>query len=835
MADSLVLEQLKAARTTAKRQFTRLANSVSRMHATMTEDELRDSFRKLSIEANKVLEANDDIEAQHTEESGADELNEQQKADINKAASDCLKKLDELKDLIFKTAWEKYGEEKLNLAVEAAEEAAERVAAISPSENKAAFDFMIEHLEKLFTTASELNLTWKCWAPPAEQQALQSRMRELRKALPKLTARKAEFLQVSAKEERLPTTSTSHAPAIQLKPVSLPKFPGTRREFYRWRNDWESLQKQGEPTGSQEVKKLQLLDSIDERTARDLRLSTYATADEIFRVLNNRYGNKTTIAIEIVEELQRLPPVKAHQPKKIIELIQLVEKALIDLSDLGNTGAIKNPLVTKSIEGKLPEVLKKEWLLYAAEKGEGTKNEERFDSLLTFLKSQETIYEQLDQLRDEDPHKQKYELRQTRATMQSSSHPLECVVCGESKHQQKLYFCKRFRALKLKERKDAVRRLGACNRCLEVHKDFEYCKNEFLCQSPDCRDQQSKEHHFYLCPRAVRSRGHTAQRTRVSTVGGDNRSYTEAQKDFVQKLSPELAAEFRHVFCNSVTRTPQGPNQSLLAENGLKEWPVILMLLQVTSNAGQKIGTLIDLGSDTNYITHRAAKRLNLKSEDITLVVHGVGGMRVQVKTKRYLLKIRVRADDGTFKPRLLICYGLNNIADVREHVTAETLHKFFPDVPVGELERPREVDLLISHKEGRLVPQKVCSIGDLVLWDGPLGKTVAGTHPRLFGEGTVAVGNSRTHFAKSMSAATPIPKALTPIKRPVQSQRRDSRTMGTPKWEAVQLRPKEPSRDKTFNQRTTFDTHIVCHLPEFVRPSQRIPWKGRVGGVLSN
>ena len=46
-----------------------------------------------------------------------------------------------------------------------------------------------------------------------------------------------------------------------------------------------------------------------------------------------------------------------------------------------------------------------------------------------------------------------------------------------------------------------------------------------------------------------------------------------------------------------------------------------MMLLEVTANAGQKIGTLIDLASDTNYITHEAAGRLNLKSEDITLVV----------------------------------------------------------------------------------------------------------------------------------------------------------------------------------------------------------------------
>ena len=60
-----------------------------------------------------------------------------------------------------------------------------------------------------------------------------------------------------------------------------------------------------------------------------------------------------------------MPAVKSHQPRKIIDLIQAVGKALQDLSDLGATGVIKNPLVTKSIESKLLETLKKEWLVYA--------------------------------------------------------------------------------------------------------------------------------------------------------------------------------------------------------------------------------------------------------------------------------------------------------------------------------------------------------------------------------------------------------------------------------------------------------------------------------------
>ena len=179
-----------------------------------------------------------------------------------------------------------------------------------------------------------------------------------------------------------------------------------------------------------------------------------------------------------------------------------------------------------------------------------------------------------------------------------------------------------------------------------------------------------------------------------------------------------------------------------------------MMLVEVTANAGKKIGTLIDLASDTNYITHKTASRLNLKNEEVTLVVHGVGGMEVCVETKRYLLKIRVKTPKGTLRAHQLVCFGLDSIAEIHKHVTPKQLKRFFPDVPLDELRRPKEISLLISHKEGQLAPQRSRAVGDHVLWDGPLGRTVGGTHPELFEELTVSAHMSKAHFARSMRAA---------------------------------------------------------------------------------
>lgn len=239
--------------------------------------------------------------------------------------------------------------------------------------------------------------TWRgWWVPEEEWPDFQQCIRDVESTLLELTSDKSILLQVELENKESSEEMPYQSPAIKLKPTALPQFDSNKRNFYLWRKEWEALQRQGELTGSKEVKKIQLLGSLEDKVARDLCLSTYGTVDEIFCVLENCFGNKTAIALEIIEELQALPPVRSHQPRKIVELIQTVEKALYDLSGLGNTGALKNPLVTKSLESKLPEGLKKEWLVHVSEGEEATSPEDRFDMLLKFLRSQEKIYEQLD-------------------------------------------------------------------------------------------------------------------------------------------------------------------------------------------------------------------------------------------------------------------------------------------------------------------------------------------------------------------------------------------------------------------------------------------------------
>lgn len=195
---------------------------------------------------------------------------------------------------------------------------------------------------------------------------------------------------------------------------------------------------------------------------------------------------------------------------------------------------------------------------------------------------------------------------------------------------EKLFFCKQCKSLKLGGKLNAVKKLGACRRCLECHDEGNDCKSTYLCSNRNCKKGSSSDHHFFLYPKAVTCE-HEMDKSAKDFKKRPN-TFTEEQKQFLDEFSP--------------------------------------------SNTGQKNGILIDLASDTNYITHRAAKRLGLASEKVTLVVYGVGGIATSVNSLRYHLRVRVIMPQGTEKAYQLICYGLDEIAQVRTSVRPEQIQK---------------------------------------------------------------------------------------------------------------------------------------------------------------
>lgn len=550
-------------------------------------------------------------------------------------------------------------------------------------------------------------------------------------------------------------------PQISLERTRLPIFSGNMTDYYQWKAEWTELETLGNPLRTAGVTRFHLLASLTEKVKRDLVLSSCVTVEEMVKRLDHRFGNKAKIVLKIAEEVESLPAVRGNNPRKTIELIQAVERALSNLVILGEEDIVKNRLVAQSLERKLPSSLKEKWIEFKAEPLNEVTPQNHFDSLLLFLQKHEAILEELDQL-DEglgesnppaktpvDKGAKKAFSKATSGQRGSSSRPQSdsCTACSETQHAGRLYACATFRGMSIQAKRAHLNAHKLCSECLCFHAQSACNNRKFVCTKADCRSEEL--HHYLLCPKAIPVE--EAKSKASSKVLG----LTTHQEELLAKVAPELRDEFRKAFSNKASAV------TCSAGKAPEEYPVVMMLLDVTTNAGQLIGTLIDLASDTNYITHSAARRLGLNGESIQLMVHGVGGMTKKVSTKRYSLRLRVKTAKGEIAEHKVVCYGLDSIAEVCHPVTPEQLQKIFPGVSLTDLTRPSTIDLLISHREGRLVPQPSKREGDLVLWDGPLGVTVAGTHPNLFESVDLTLLQSETHFARTMRTSSELYKEV--------------------------------------------------------------------------
>ncbi len=153
----------------------------------------------------------------------------------------------------------------MSTALQVAEAESEQVTAVIPDSNQEAYDYMLTHLQNLVRTARDLYSKWQWCIPSGDERNFCQGLRGLELNVNRLMSKKADFFQARREEEAeritpTPRISTYPLATIKLKPTALPKFTGNKRDFHRWKEDWEVLQKQGEPTGSREVKKVQLLD-----------------------------------------------------------------------------------------------------------------------------------------------------------------------------------------------------------------------------------------------------------------------------------------------------------------------------------------------------------------------------------------------------------------------------------------------------------------------------------------------------------------------------------------------------------------------------------------------
>ena len=127
----------------------------------------------------------------------------------------------------------------------------------------------------------------------------------------------------------------------------------------------------------------------------------------------------------------------------------------------------------------------------------------------------------------------------------------------------------------------------------------------------------------------------------------------------MQKLLPVWEQFLSSVLCPLVTDHNSLDSTIPVGEEN-KMLPVLLQTQYISAPDNSSVGTLLDLASTDDYVTHSYAKKKGLSGKDIDLIIEGMGGKESSYRTKLYLVPIKIGAEILKIP-----CYGMDKITSV--------------------------------------------------------------------------------------------------------------------------------------------------------------------------
>ena len=189
-----------------------------------------------------------------------------------------------------------------------------------------------------------------------------------------------------AKEERNNVKQNS---ALRLEKVKMPYFDGIVRQYPQFKQDF---QKQVMPSVNSDSA-CYILRSCLGKEPTDAVKGVEDDIQEMWKRLDEKYGDPAKIADAIINTIQSIKPIKEGENERFLELVDAVENGYKDLNRLGLEREITTTSSVSIIERKLPSEIKKEWAKLVSADNSTVDKTNKFPSLLSFLLSQKRAIE----------------------------------------------------------------------------------------------------------------------------------------------------------------------------------------------------------------------------------------------------------------------------------------------------------------------------------------------------------------------------------------------------------------------------------------------------------
>lgn len=164
--------------------------------------------------------------------------------DLEKTVKEYNARLEKVRKTVWANLLSRYGEDEVKSVIQEAKTACDRICAMPVfAVNRDGYELRLDGAKRLVQEAMPSLTVWEMWIPVAQKASLDGRVKELKTLSNSLEARRAEFVIAQRLEEEESRrggpemTVQAPQPILIIKPTSLSKFTGIKRDFYQWKRD----------------------------------------------------------------------------------------------------------------------------------------------------------------------------------------------------------------------------------------------------------------------------------------------------------------------------------------------------------------------------------------------------------------------------------------------------------------------------------------------------------------------------------------------------------------------------------------------------------------------
>jgi hypothetical protein len=482
---------------------------------------------------------------------------------------------------------------------------------------------------------------------------------------------------------------------MHLKKISLPEFSGSRKDWPEFRAVWKELAENSYLSKS--ALAFELKRSL-KGTALEKVKHIYVTKpdayDLIWARLSEYYDDTTACVQAALECLNKLKPVAEQDYRALVNLVNVVEDTCAQLEQLGQIHLLSMRDVDK-VADFLPVSIRAVWNRKYHEMTVAEKLSP-FLPFVNFLNQERAIVARLADTQKKSStssHKTGSHAASQGAFQGTSQGTYQgkkivCVVHPSGTH--KTVDCRDFKKLSLDDKYAALREAHLCFKCFGNHRR-DKCKDLSKCEH--CH----KANHPSLLCRSVNNETEESAAKNASTAV----TSSHASQNGSSQSSPT--------------------NLSLYAIQQV-----------VIASSGKEATVFCDSGSNSTYITHKAAQKLNAeKLESYSLDVTTMGNQEKTYNTCLY--EISFKTASGQTVP--VQAFGMKEITGPVSLIEEKCIRKIFPHYsnPKALVRHSTTVDVLLGCDYFGLHPKhEVSSVGHLSIMRGELGDCLQGTHSDL-------------------------------------------------------------------------------------------------------